>query len=30
MHFGWITAATVVNINVCLVKYAATDTQLQP
>jgi hypothetical protein len=29
MHFGWITAATFVNINVCIVKYAAADTQLQ-
>lgn len=29
MHFGWITAATFVNANVCIVKYAATNTQLQ-
>ena len=29
MHFGWITAASFVNVNVCIVKYAATNTQLQ-
>ena len=29
MHLGWITAATFVNFNACVVKYAAADTELQ-
>ena len=29
LHFGWIPAATAVNVNVCIVKYATTNTQLQ-
>ena len=29
MHLGWITAASFVNFNACLVKYAAADTELQ-
>ena len=28
MHLGWITAASFVNFNACLVKYAAADTDL--
>ena len=29
MHLGWITAATFVNFNACVVKYEAADTELQ-